>query len=333
MPNYDIGLNAIRTARQLIDVAGDNIANANTDGYHAKQANVVALTGPVMGQHETGLGSEVQSVNRQWNALVEDALLSHVQTGGRLQEEVDSLSSLEALFNEPTDGGLDAQLGAFFDSVAALAASPDDPTLREQVVQKAGSVCNRLNGLDAGLVTMRQDLNSAIETTVNKINSLTEQISYLNGRILVAETGGAPAPSLEDQRDQLVNQLAQLVNVDVKQGDYGVVSISTSGSLLVDGLHSLPLAATMTDDGLTITPAIAPDYRVDIREGRLGALMNLTQDLLPRYQAALDDLASTFRRSVNLVQTTGMGANGGFDSLDGLNAFDAATPFSTWAGA
>ena len=328
MPNYDIGLNAILTARQLIDVAGDNIANANTDGYHTKQANVVALTGPIMGQQETGQGSAVESVTRKWDGLVEDALLSHVQTSGRLSQEVDSLGSLEAIFNEPTSQGLDAQIGDFFDSVSALSATPDDPTLREQVVQKATSVCDALNGLNSGFATQMQDLNSAIGTTVGQINSLTEQISYLNGRVMVAETGGAPAPSLEDQRDQLITQLGQLINVDVKQGKYGVVSVSTSGTLLVDGVHNLPLVTTQTDSGLAITPSIAPDYHLDVREGTLGALMGLTQDLLQRYQAMLDDLANDFRRSVNLVQTTGVGLDGGFDSLQGLNSFDASTPFS-----
>ena len=112
MSTYNIGLNGLQTAQQLINVAGDNIANANTDGYHAKQANVVAVPGPTGAQTSIGLGSEVASVTREWDGLVEDALLGGVQTSAQLGEEVSSLTNLQALFNEPSASGLDAQLSA-----------------------------------------------------------------------------------------------------------------------------------------------------------------------------------------------------------------------------
>ncbi len=328
MADYTIGLNAISTAQRLIDVAGDNIANANTDGYAAKRANVVALPGPVAGPAEVGLGSTVESVERLRDRLVEAALLQHVQSDQRLSTEVNNLATLESFFTEPTGGGIDALLGGFFDSVDALSASPDDPVLREQVVQKAQAVCDAFNRLDTDFTTVAQNLTNSISTTVQNINSLTEQIAYFNGRIRVANASGASAPSLEDQRDQLVSQLAQLTNITVRQDQYGVVNISTSGTLIVDGQNSLPLTVTEKDGTLTVAPAVTPDFAIDVREGQLGALMNLSQDLVPRYRDALDELAGDFRRSVNLVHTTGVGLDGRFTSLQGLNVLNYDEPLS-----
>jgi flagellar hook-associated protein 1 FlgK len=49
---------------------------------------------------------------------------------------------------------------------------------------------------------------------------------------------------------------------------------------------------------------------------------------LPRYRSILDDLANTFRRAVNAVNTTGLGLSGRFHSLEGLNPFFTDTPVS-----
>ncbi len=328
MPNYTIGLNAISTAQKLIDVAGDNIANANTEGYAAKRADVAAVTGPVTGNTEAGLGSTVSSVQRVRDTLIEAALLQHVQADQRLNTEVNNLGTLESFFTEPGDGGIDALLGGFFDSVDALSASPDDPALREQVVQKAQAVCDAFNRLDSEFTTVTQNLADSTQSTVQDINSLTQRIAYYNGRIRVANTGGGSAPTLEDQRDQLVTQLAQLVNVTVTHDQYGVVNISTSGTLIVDGQNSVPLTVAKKDGAVTVAPETAPDFSIDVRQGQLGGLLNLSQDLVPRYRAALDQLASDFRRAVNQVQTTGVGLNGRFTSLEGQNSLDSDQPLS-----
>jgi len=328
MPSYGIGLNTLSTARQLIDVAGDNIANANTEGYHAKRAEVVAEIGPTAGNHPIGIGASVESIDRVRNALIEEALLDHVQVNERLGKEVETLANLESLFAEPTGGGLDAQLGAFFDSVSELTVRPDDATLREQVIQKAAAVCDAFNRLDAGFTTMAQNVNNAIQTSVEQINSLTEQISYLNGRISVARTGGGGAPSLEDRRDQLISDLAELINITVYEDEYGVANVSTSGTLIVDGQHHLPLMATADGDEMKLTPVANQNHEIDVREGRLGALLHLSQDLMPRYRSVLDELANDFRRAVNLVHTTSLPLDGRFDSLQGLNVFDTDTPLS-----
>ena len=120
MAGFTIGINAIRTAAQLIDIAGDNIANANTPGYHAKRATVVSEVGPTTGHIRIGLGATVEDVRRLRNELVESTLLAHSQVRDRLAEELDHLTHIELLFTEPSGAGLDARLGEFFDSVDVL---------------------------------------------------------------------------------------------------------------------------------------------------------------------------------------------------------------------
>ncbi len=328
MAGFGTGVNAIRTAAQLIDIAGDNIANANTPGYHIKRATVAPVIGPTAGGVRIGLGASVEDVRRVRNELIERALLEHVQVRGRFGTELEVLTHLEILFAEPSDAGLSARLGEFFQSLNLLAGNPDDPSLREQVAQRARALCDTLNRLDGGLTDVMDNLLSNVDATVNRVNALTERIADLNGRIRTIETGRTSAGGLKDTRDQLISELAELINVSLYEVDYGVVNVSCSGTLLVhENLH-IPITATPTEDGLIVQREEAAGHRIDVREGRLGALLDLVDDVVPQYQSALDELANALRRSVNLIHTTALGLTGRFHSLEGLNAFPDSEPFS-----
>ena len=328
MSGFSIGLNALRTAMELMYIAGDNIANANTPGYHAKRAYVVPEIGSTNGIYVQGLGSSVMDVSRLRNELIERSLLAYTQVEATLGQESAALSHLESLFGEPDTNGLDAQLGGFFESVAALAADPNDPVLRQDVVQKADSVCNLFRMTDAELATMADSTRTEAESTVAEINNLTQQIAELNLQIQMAEAGGDSAPSLEDARDQLISQLADLINVTTHDAGFGVVNVSCAGTLLVDGVHNLELQTVVNDGVLSAVASGGVGQSISVREGKLAGILYVANELLPRFSTMLDDLANAFRRSVNLVQTTGLGASGRFHTLEGLNPFLSDTPVS-----
>jgi len=326
MGGLNIGVNAIRMATQLIAVSGDNIANANTPGYHAKQASVEPVVGPTIGGIRIGLGASVEDVDRIRNALVESTLLTHIQLKARLGQENDLLEHLEALFAEPTDGGLDAQIGDFFSSISELAAQPDDLTLRESVVQKAQGLAETFRRLDTGFRALADTLVDDADSIVESINGLTERIAYLNGQIRVSESTGVSAPDLKDARDQLITELAGLINVTVHEGNFGVVSVSCAGSLLVSGNQSVPIRLLAEDGQLVVAATDSVGHRVPVREGQLAGVLEIANNLLPSCRAAVDELANTLRRCVNLVHTTALGLDGRFHSLAGSAAFLSDTP-------
>ncbi|MFO8008938.1 MAG: flagellar hook-associated protein FlgK [Candidatus Brocadiia bacterium] len=328
MSGFTTGLNSLRTAAQLIQMGGDNIANANTPGYHVKRATVAPVIGPTIAGVRIGLGSTVEDVRRVRNELIEKALLEHVQARELFGAELDTLTHLEQLFAEPTEASLDARLGEFFDAIDLLAADPDDATLREQVVQKAQAVCDIFHRLNDDLNQVIQDLENNIDYEVNRVNALTERIAALNQRIRSIETSGATAGSLKDSRDQLISELAEIINLKVYQADFGVVNVSCSGTLLVhEGNHST-IAAERGEEGLVLRCEEAAGHELEVREGRLAGLLQMRNDTVPTYSDRLDDLADALRRAVNLVHTVGLGLDGRFEALNGLNAFNTTEPFA-----
>jgi len=329
MAGFTTGVNAVQAMSRLIDMAADNIANANTPGYHVKRADVVPVVGATVGGVRIGLGSEVENVARIINELVENALLDHTQAREFFGVQEETLTYMEMMFGEPSEAGLDTRLGEFFDSVDQLTGDPDDATLREQVVQKAAAVCDMFNQLDEQFTDVEFDVGNSVAGVVEEINGLTERIASLNGDIQRIETSGTPAPSLKDTRDQLISELAELVNVEVYTVESGVVNVSCSGTLLVHENRSATLVDTLTDDGgIEITFEQATGHRIRISAGKLGGLLDLINEVVPGYRDALDELADGFRRAVNLVHTTGLGLGGRFERLEGLHAFPDDTPFN-----
>jgi len=339
MSGFSTGLSAIRTAQQLIDLAANNIANANTPGYHARRAKVVADLGSIVDGAQRSGGVRIEDVTLLRDGLIEQTLLASLQTRERLAEEVGVLSHLEALFVEPSEYGLDARLGDFFESLSGLAANPADPLLRQQVVQCASVVCDALNRLDAELRVMGDRAEETVDFSLQHVNELSRKIADLNVQIKATETAGAVAAGLRDERDQLVTELAGLVNVSTFADDFGVVNISLAGTLLVDEGHVNELAVRRAGDQIQVVYADDTAAVVEVNNGQVAGVLNVMNDLVPRYREALDELANGLRRSVNRIHSTGLSPSGRFHELSGLHAFStndvafAATGYGVAAGA
>jgi len=327
MGMFNIGLSALGAATTIMDVAADNIANANTPGYHAKETVTVPLDGTTVAGLRVGLGVSVTDVKRVRDAIIERALLDHIPLKGMFGQEADTLARMEMLFSEPSDAGLDQQMGQFFDALTHLTVAPDDAVLQEQVVQKAHALCGMFNQLADGLDRIAEGLVDAAESLVSDVNDLTLRIADLNGTIQRVRASGTSAPDLEDRRDQLITDLADCVNVRLHHDERGVVNVSTSGSLLVHVTDSTPLAVSEEDGRLVITRPGGIGIPLPITGGRIAGVLSLVNDLLPTYRSALDELADSLRRSVNLVHTTAISSGGRFHSLEGTNAFTDTEPF------
>ena len=319
MPGLTTGLSAIRTAQQLIDMAAGNIANANTPGYHVRRANVVAELGATIGGLTRGGGVRIDDIFLVRDELIERTLLNALQSRERLGQEVALLEHIEGLFGEPSDTGLDAQLAAFFDTAVSLSADPADALLRQQLIQRAETLCSTLNRLDRGLAAMVQDAFDSLNATLGRINELTARIADLNVQIRSTETASSSAGGLRDTRDRYLSELAGLIGVRPYADEHGIVNVGIGGMLVVDAGTAVPL--TLARDAERIVVTTDDGFEVEAADGHLAGVLAVVNDLIPNYSSRLDELANGLRRAVNAVQTTGLGAAGRFHELRGLNAF------------
>lgn len=317
----------MRAARALLDVAGENIANQNTPGYHRKRATLAAVPGSSSVGLNIGGGAEVESIERMRDELTERAFIANSQVRASVDQTVKILDKLESTFQEPSDTGLDARMGNLFENVRRLAADPTSASLRRSVVQTGQSVTASFNRLDSEMTELNGHLREGLADRAREISGLCDRVARLNEKILHMEAGGADQTALYDRRDQAVNELANLVNIQTHTTKEGHMNIGVAGTLLVSGSDSHEVEFGVQDD---VARMVSQGRTLDVREGESGGLMRLHNATLPKYHEQLDTLANSLRRSFNRLHTTGLGKDGRLKRINGANAFQKDVPLSEY---
>ncbi|MEO6701889.1 MAG: flagellar hook-associated protein FlgK [Jatrophihabitantaceae bacterium] len=299
-------MNALNAARYGLDITGQNISNANTAGYVRQRADL-AETGPVPGvaamyatQHANG-GVTVGGTSRLNDPVIDARARGEHSQNGSMQSTASTLSSVESLFNEPSDTGLAEQLNTFWKSWASVANNPGDTAARNVVLQNAASLTGTLNQSSAALNRLTQSVNQQVTDVTGQVNTALGSLAQLNGALAVASATGADANSLADQRDSLMMTLANLTGAQSSIQPDGTATVTIGGQVALTGSTASTLSIgagnTLVVGG---TPAGAGG-------GTLQGLLTGLNTTLPNYAAQLDSVAAA------LASTTNTALAGGYD--------------------
>lgn len=328
MQNYVIGLSGLNAAYAALDVVGNNIANASTEGYHRQRVEFVAAGSVRSSTVDVGGGVQVAGVVQMVDRLLEGELLRQQSSYGQISQELTTLTSVETIFGEFTEeGGLNATIDVFFDALRGLAAHPSESVWRNETISSAEVLTSEFRRMGTSLSQMEDAIVTEAQNTTESINTLVKQVAELNMKIQSVEIAGGQANNLRDHRDRLVSQLSDLVGIEVVSRDYGVVDISIGGLPAVTGAVSLDISATLRDGWLlNISAAGSTGSSLKIEGGRLGGLLALKNTLLPSLRDELDVLAKGIINQVNAYHVQGLGLNGSFTQLigEGLSAENLA---------
>ena len=325
MQNYAIGISGLNAAQAALDIIGNNIANAATEGYHRQRLELAPSSYGQTAAETTGAGVEVAGVTRMIDGLLEREITRQESAYGQVSQELSTLSSVETTLGEFSEGsGLNATIDAFFDALRGLAAHPLERVWRNETVNSAETLANEFRRLGSSLADLENQIVLEAQNTTGAINSLITQIAELNANIQAAEVNQGQANNLRDHRDTLIAELAGLVGIETQQREYGVVDVSIAGLPVVAGSLATGLEAELQDNqALGVFAAGGGGQSLDIQGGRLGGLLTVKNDLLGGLQADLDTLARTIIDQVNRNHVQGLGQEGSFTQLTGWPMGDA----------
>ena len=329
-----IGLNsAVRSLlahQQAMDAVTHNIANVNTPGYSRQRIHLGAIA--PAGSSGVGQGVEVLSVERVRDLFVDFQIRSQSHSAGDYSARADSLGLVELAFGEPSDSGLRAVLGQFFNSWRDLANAPEQSAARSAVVQAGETLVFVSQRLASSMSDIRADANTRLEASVGEVNDLAKQVAALNQRIIEVRATGDPASDLTDQRDLALDRLSKLTDLRTVQHDDGRVDVFIGGRALVQGIKSNAVA-------LEINPLNQNFYALEwaqdgasvtVQSGEIGGLLHQRDVDLPARLADLNALIGQVITDVNAVHAAGFGQDGvttgtafftGTDATDiGVNA-------------
>ena len=313
--SLNTGLKALLSSQFALDTVGQNIANANTIGYSRQRAELVAGRPQISQGLVIGSGVDVIGVRRQVDALLERRILNQGSITGRLDQELSTLSELEALFADLEGFGLGTSIDSFFSDLTQLSTNPQDTILQTDLVQSTLELTDRFNSLHAGARELAGEIRNQATVLAGDVNQLAVEIARLNDEISSIESGQIQANDLRDQRQVKLQELAELADIQTAEDERGQVRVQIGGSILVNGTNAQTLEIDLDADNRIRATISSSVGFVPIQGGKLGGLVGVRDDVIPGLNSELDQLARQMILEVNRVHSTGLPSSGPMRSL------------------
>lgn len=296
------GLAAIN--RQLA-VASQNIATADLAGATAKRVRLNSAVADGV-----GIGVGIGAVVRADDPMLRRLFLAASADFAAAQQRAAILAPIDSLAGRPEDGASLAGLtGRVRDAFVALRADPSSTIAQAAVVSAAADLARHLNGLSAAIQKGRQDAHDALRDAVRRGNEALGELGRLNTRIVELQHRNQPTGELEDARDRVVTELAELFGLrPIEQASGMILMVTRNGMVLPNASDALAILAANIDASSFYTPGNALRLEVNLGGGatfeldrthlggRVGAAMELRDETLPLMQAELDEFAQKLAR-------------------------------------
>jgi len=308
-----IGVRAMFANQAALQAVGQNIANANTPGYSRQSVVLTTPEGQYTGAGYFGKGVTIQTVERSHNEF-----LTRQAAGSKSLAHMDStrmsqLSQLEKIF-PPGETGLGAAAGQFLNAMVDVSSRPSDPSARQVVMGRATEVAARFASAGQQLVELQSGVVSDLKANVDVVNQLSKQIAFANDQISRANGNGHTPNDLLDQRDKLISELSQYIQVSTLPATDGTLGVFIGGGQrLVLGAQAQEL--TVTQDpydsqraALSITDSGGPrslDESV-LTGGSISALLQYQNKDLQDARNMLGQMAAALASRVNDQQALGL---------------------------
>src|SRR5688572_12067993 len=112
-----IGRSALTASQAAIQVAGNNMANAGTVGFHRQSVPLTPARGEILGRNtQVGTGVQLLAVRREVDTALQSRHRDAISQHGRDLIDQRFLGALEAVRNDLSDNDLSNVLSQFFNS-------------------------------------------------------------------------------------------------------------------------------------------------------------------------------------------------------------------------
>lgn len=240
----NIGKTSLQASQAWINVTGNNIANADTEGYSRQYIDQRDSYAVNYRPGEMGMGVNAQQVLRYYDSFLEQSYIRQNTNSARWDEQDKLMTSLETLFNESNRTGLSSTLNDYFKAWSDLGLYPDSTAHRESLLAYADNLSDMFSNTAEQIKKLQDDMSVSIKAGVDRINEISRAIADLNRQITANTVDGVNNPnSLLDERDQLVRELSELVDVQTIDNGKGNFTVQLStGQPLVDGTTTYEMA-------------------------------------------------------------------------------------------
>ncbi len=310
----NIGRSGLGAAKKSLSTTSHNIANANTEGFSRQRANLEANRPIGEGNVVLGTGVDVKSIKRIHDDQIETRV-NQSRTVNEYNNERDlQLMQVEQVFNEANSDGMNKLLNRFFNSFRELANQPENETVRSIVRENARLVVKDFRRMKNTIQDLHGNIDNKLRSTVDDINTMLHHVKGLNNKIAEMEALAEETGDLRDQRDRIVGELSELMDIHTFRDEKNryVINAKGVGSLVVGGTTNDLKLGTTNKDAKDIgryeifykNGGTGPISH-KIKGGRIGAMLETRERELKNAGDRLDRLAYELSNTVNAIHRKG----------------------------
>lgn len=330
-------LSGMQVNQTALGVTSNNISNANTEGYTRKVAALeTLLVAGVAG------GVQVTDVVREVSDFLIRDLRDQLSARGMASVLDRYYSNAQDMFGLPeSSSSISATVTELANRLQALSVDPESPNAQQDAVNAALAVTRQLNQMADSVQELRMEANQEIDALVTRANALIANIDELNVEISYNFNVGRPYGDLQDERDSALAELSEIMDVSYFTRDNKqVVVFASNGRTLIDATASSLsyTASSSMSNSVTYPGSISgimlgtSDLTTEITSGKLKALIDMRDTILPGLGDQLDALATVAMDELNAIHNDGAAVPPP-NTLTGTRAFaDPATDTADLSG-
>ncbi len=311
-----VGLSGLQAHQDALNIIGNNITNVNSPGYSRQRANLTPSDSHVSGNFMFGSGVDLSQVQAIRDRFLELQVTDAISRQKGAETRFSTLEGISPVFNEDAVGSLGSLVQNFFQGFQDLSARPEDASVRTALIDRANAMITGFQTRYNLLRDQRVSADGSIGSYLTQVNALSSQIASLNQRIATELTPGADQAA-RDQRQQAVNQLSELVGVQTYEDSHEGLQVILEGGAapLVVGSQAFTITGTpdITNSNflkLQVQLGTPIDVTAKLKQGKIGANLDLRDNQLPLIQRRLDQLAAGITSQANLLHRAGFALDG-----------------------
>ncbi len=270
----EIAKSGLNISQYSINITAHNMANVNTKGYTRQRLDQVGLA-PLYGNSYlqmmirgvAGRGADARGIEQIRDLYLDKQIRNKAPSFNYYDTKYLQLDFIQGMFDETNTSSVTNMLQNFINGWHELSKEPDNSSFRTALRESAKSLTETINDYHNKLVTEQVRQNEMLSSAVNRINQIGENIAKLNDEIYRFELTNGRANDLRDQRNLLLDELAEYVDFeyfeepgvttypedpDLDKSNYGKVTILIKDQLsevrFVDGTKSI--TKNPPDDGV-----------------------------------------------------------------------------------
>ncbi len=341
LSDLQVNAKAMNAHANGVQTAGRNLSNINNADY-ARQRVILGDRGVYKARVGVrSLGLEALGLEHVRDEILDLQIVREIMNRGSLEAQNDFQKKIQAALGETVDrqgdaaildgaadtslvpAGLSKAIDDLFNGFHELTSSPGSVTTKQIVIQRAEILAERFHKVDQRLVDLDADMVSQINTDVAAADRILETVADLNHEIARFEVNDpGSALDLRDQRQAALQELAELINFEVRKipDGHGQIQIvgkdgSSGDVMLVDGAKK---RGSLQFDGTNVAFGGSATV-LDVSGGSLHGLIDLRAQTQSGLRTDLDLLTGQLVISINQAYNPS-GLTGDFFAGAGLTA-------------